>query len=256
MILKEFKMFFLGKRYVLILCLVSLNILISSCTNASEKKCKSDNVNQNLNCLSKDNVFLKKQLNDKEKDFKKWEKETYNKCEGRLNYSLGEGAALARESCYNQEYKTRLNGLNQDKKSTEILRKIENVDGFYITPLPYNSNDHINCILSEQKNICNRVNLIESTSLIKVYNFINPSYGDSVVFSETTNGVLLIASPSSGEGENPEINLTSVNKFGLVKSITLDASKNISINQKYEILYKEHGKDYKIKLNSDGEFVK
>ncbi|TCB65112.1 hypothetical protein E0H87_14425 [Acinetobacter sp. ANC 4178] len=253
-------MFFLGKKYVLILCLVSLNILISSCTNASEKKCKSDNVNQNLNCLSKDNFFLKKQLkdkrNDKEKDFKKWEEETYNKCEGRLNYSLGEGAALARESCYNQEYKTRLNSLNQDKKSAEILRKMENGDGFYITPLPYNSNDHINCILSEQKNSCNRVNLIESASLIKVYNFINPSYGDSVVFAETTNGVLLIASPSSGEGENPEINLISVNKFGLVKSITLDASKNILINQKYEILYKEHGKDYKLKLNSEGEFVK
>ena len=96
-------MFFLGKRYVLILCLVSLNILISSCTNASEKKCKSDNVNQNLKCLSKDNVFLKKQLNDKEKDFKKWEKETYNKCEGRLNYSLGEaivtGKQIGRASC-------------------------------------------------------------------------------------------------------------------------------------------------------------
>jgi len=103
---------------------------------------------------------------------------------------------------------------------------------------------------------CGSINLIDSVSLIKVYNFTNPSYGDSVVFPETSAGVLLIASPSISERETPEINLTTVNRFGLVKNITLDASKNIVINQKYEVLYKEYGKDLKLKLNDQGEFVK
>jgi hypothetical protein len=84
---------------------------------------------------------------------------------------------------------------------------------------------------------------------------MNPSYGDSVVFPQTKDGVLLIASPSSSKSGNPEINLTTVNRFGLVKSITLDASQNIVINQKYEVLYKEFGKDLKLKLNDQGEFV-
>jgi hypothetical protein len=41
----------------------------------------------------------------------------------------------------------------------------------------------------------------------------------------------------------------------LVKSITLDASQNIVINREYEVLYKEFGKDLKLKLNDQGEFI-
>ncbi|MCK4102754.1 hypothetical protein HCY02_10800 [Acinetobacter radioresistens] len=243
-----------------ILYLVSLSGLISSCTNASENKCQSDNINQNLNCVLKNNDFLKNELinkgNNREKDVKKWEKEISNKCEGYLNYGLGEGPALARESCYNQEYRSRLSNLSHPKKNIERPKNLKNDDGFYITSLPYNSNNHINCILLEEKNSCSQINLIDSTNLIKVYNFINPSYGDSVIFPETRNGILVVASPSSSEGESPEINLTTVNKFGLVKTITLDASKNILITKNYEVLYKEYGKDHKFKLNSEGELVK
>ncbi|EET81473.1 hypothetical protein NVT87_13935 [Acinetobacter radioresistens] len=252
-------MIFLSKK-IYILYLVSLSGLISSYTNASENKCQSDNINQNLNCFLKNNDFLENELinkgNNREKDVKKWEKEISNKCEGYLNYGLGEGPALARESCYNQEYKSRLGNLSHSKKNIERPKNLKNNDGFYITPLPYNSNNHINCILLEEKNSCSQINLINSTNLIKVYNFINPSYGDSVIFPETNNGVLLIASPSISENESPEINLMTVNKFGLVKSITLDVSKNILINQNYEVFYKESGQNHKLRLNEEGRFVK
>ncbi|MBJ9956729.1 hypothetical protein I5723_06985 [Acinetobacter courvalinii] len=251
---------FFQKKHIYILCLASLCGLISSCANALEKKCESDNINQNLSCLLKSNGSLKEQLinkgNSKERDFKKWEKEIQKKCEGKLNYSLGEGAVLTRETCYHQEYKNRLNILGYNKKNTDTPKKIENDDGFLITRLPYNSNAHINCILSSQRKSCGSINLIDSGHLIKVYKFINPSYGDSVVFPGTKNGILLIASPSTSENESPEINLITVNKFGLVKSITLDASKNILINQKYEVFYKESGQDHKLRLNEEGEFVK
>lgn len=50
-------MIFLSKK-IYILYLVSLSGLISSYTNASENKCQSDNINQNLNCIFKNNVLL------------------------------------------------------------------------------------------------------------------------------------------------------------------------------------------------------
>ena len=154
------------------------------------------------------------------------------------------------------EMKHDISHQNQIHEASSNPAKLKNDDGFLITSLPYSSNAHLNCILSAQRMNCGSINLINSVSLIKVYKFINPSYGDSVIFPETSTGVLLIASPSTSEEETPEIILTTVNRFGLVKSITLDASQNIVINQKYEVLYKEYGKDLKLKLNDQGEFVK
>ncbi|ENX56304.1 MULTISPECIES: hypothetical protein [Acinetobacter] len=164
--------------------------------------------------------------------------------------------SLLLSSCMNTLQKSsESNRHSQTKNTIPTSIKIKNDDGFLITSLPYNSNAHLNCILSAQRMNCGSINLIDSVGLIKVYKFMNPSYGDSVVFPETSAGVLLIASPSTSERETPEINLTTVNRFGLVKSITLDASQNIVINQKYEVLYKEYGKDLKLKLNDQGEFV-
>lgn len=153
------------------------------------------------------------------------------------------------------EKKHEISHQNQTQKASSNPAKLKNADGFLITSLPYNSNAHLNCILSAQRMNCGSINLIDSVSLIKVYNFMNPSHGDSVVFPETSAGVLLIASPTTSEGVTPEINLTTVNRFGLVKSITLDAFQNIVINQMYEVLYKEDGKDLKLKLNDQGKFV-
>ncbi|NNP67303.1 hypothetical protein [Acinetobacter sp. Ac_5812] len=168
------------------------------------------------------------------------------------------GLSIITSSCSTiSEKKHEISDQSQIKKgSSNPVKLKKNDDGFLITSLPYNSNAHLNCILSAQRMNCGSINLIDSSRLIKVYNFINPRYGDSVVFPETSTGILLIASPSSSEAGNPEINLTTVNKFGLVKSITLDASQNIFINQKYEVLYKENGKELKLKLNDQGELMK
>lgn len=253
-------MFFFKNRYVYTLCITILSTLGSLCTQASENKCQSDNVTKALNCISKDNNSLRKRLEDngnlKTKDFKNWKDDTFAKCEVRLNYSLGDGAALTREYCYNDEYRNRLKYLNQPIRNIKVSSKVKNDDGFYVTVLPYNSNDHINCIMSKEKNSCDKINLIDSSKLIKVYSFISASYGDSVVFDRTRSGVLLIASPSSDESGDLEINLTSVNSLGIIKNITLDASKNVLINRDYEILYTEKGKIKKLNLNDKGDFVK
>ncbi|MCH7394680.1 hypothetical protein MMP66_10410 [Acinetobacter dispersus] len=165
--------------------------------------------------------------------------------------------SLSFSSCMNTlEGSSESNHHSQTKSTLSTSMKIKNDDGFDITSLPYNSNAHLNCILSAQRLNCGPINLIDSTSLIKVYDFINPNYVDSVIFPKTSDGVLLIASPFSSESGHLEINLTSVNKSGSVKTITLDASKNIEINQHYEILYNENGKDLKLKLNEQGDFVK
>ncbi|MCH7313886.1 hypothetical protein [Acinetobacter sp. ANC 3882] len=179
-------------------------------------------------------------------------------CYKKYTYILGlVSLSLLASSCSNApEKKHEIFYQSQIKKGSSNPVKLKNDDGFLITSLPYNSNAHLNCILSAQRMNCGSINLIDSVRLIKVYNFINPSYGDSVVFPQTSDGVLFIASASSSESGRPEIHLSSVNKLGLVKSITLDASKNIVINQKYEILYKENGKDLKLKLNEQGDFVK
>lgn len=120
---------------------------------------------------------------------------------------------------------------------------------------PYNSDDHINCILKNSKTGCDKVNLIDVSVLLKVYNELDENYGGSVIFPESKNGVILIASPSSSDSGRAVINLTSVNALGLFKKITIDASNNITINENYEIFYTKNGKLLKITLNNNGEFV-
>lgn len=179
-------------------------------------------------------------------------------CYKKHTYILGlVSLSILASSCTNvPEKKHEISYQSQIKKASSAPVKLENKDGFLITSLPYNSNAHLNCILSAQRTNCGSIKLIDSIHLIKAYTFIDPGYGDSVVFPQTSDGVLLIASPSSSKSGGPEIHLSSVNKLGLVKHITLDASKNIVINQKYEILYKENGKELKLKLNQQGDFVK
>jgi hypothetical protein len=98
------------------------------------------------------------------------------------------------------EKKNEISHQNQTQKASSNPAKLKNDDGFLITSLPYSSNAHLNCILSAQRMNCGSINLIDSVGLIKVYNFMNPSYGDSVVFPETSAGVLLIASPQQVKG--------------------------------------------------------
>lgn len=237
--------------------IIGLSTLNVACAKSTTQSCGNSNVQNSLICVQKNNEILKSKLktlkNTEKRDYIIWKNNVEQKCEGKSSYSLGEGAALIREGCYNSEYANRLDELSKNEK-TLPKKTSRNDDGVLVTSLPYNSNDHISCLLTEKNNSCNKVNLNETTDLVKTYNFINASYGASVVFPENENGILLIASPSSSDSETPNINLTSVNQLGIVHNISLDASKNILINKKYEIIYVENGKMSKLFLNKDGEF--
>ena len=62
--------------------------------------------------------------------------------------------------------------------------------------------------------------LIPTSKLIKVYNFINPQYGSSIVLPETSDGKLIIISPFLDE-DGTVLNINIVDKFGVVKEINL-----------------------------------
>lgn len=240
-----------------ILFITLLTISNVACAKNISDECNSNNVGKSLNCIAKQNEKLKNQLNQKNNakkgDFNIWIKSVEKKCEGKKNYTLGEGAALIREECYKNEYINRLQVIS--KEETELPKnKNINDDGFVITSLPYHSDDHINCLMSANKNSCSKVNLIEVNKLSKVYNFLDVSNGASVVFPQTENGVTVIAQPSSSESGEPMINLVSVNALGLTKKLSLDASKNIVIDKNFRISFLKNGKLKNIIMGSNGDF--
>lgn len=253
MLIGKFKFFYL-------MSLIALSIPNVACAKKNEVLCDTSNIEESIQCVKRENATLSNKLellsNDERTDYSIWMQDIKNKCEGKKSYTLGEGAALIREQCYKEEYIDRLENISIKKNISKIDVKKKNEDGLLVTTLPYNSDDHINCLLNNNKNSCNRVNLIDTPDLLKVYNFIDESFGPSVVFPETTNGVLLIASPSTSDSGSPLINLTSVNLLGLTNKISLDASKNIFINENGEISYLKNAKPIKIILNKNGEFVK
>jgi len=243
-----------ASKIIFITVLIFSNI---ACAKNIKDECNSTSVSQNLTCLQKQNKNLKTQLNlnnnAKKNDFNFWNKNIEKKCEGKKVYTLGEGAALIREECYKNEYINRLNFISS-KKSGLTKEKNINDDGFLVTSLPYHSDDHVKCLLNNNKTSCGKVNLIAVNKLSKVYNFLDLSNGASVVFPETENGVTLIAQPSSSESGEPIINLVSVNALGLTKKLSLDASKNIVIDKNFRISFLKDGKIKNIIMNSNGEF--
>lgn len=238
---------------------IGFGFLNAACAKTPISSCNSNNVNEKFKCVIKENSLLEKELNklknNEKKDFYLWEKRVENRCEGKKSYTLGGGIGLVKEECYRVEYINRLNEIGRG--NSDFLKEInkKNDDGFHVTLLPYNTDDHINCIIKNSKASCDKVNLIDISALSKVYNELDASYGSSVIFPELKNGVILIASPSSSDSGHSVINLTSVNTLGLFKKITIDASNNIKINKNYEISYTKNGKLRKIILNNNGEFV-
>ena len=238
---------------------IGLGFLNVACAKTSTNGCNSNNVEEKFQCIRKENFLLEKELkklkNNERKDFTLWKKGIENRCESKKSYTLGEGVGLVKEECYRGEYINRLNEIG--RYNGRVLKEInkKNDDGFSVTLLPYNTDDHINCILKNSKASCDKVNLIDVSALLKVYNELDENYGGSVIFPESKNGVILIASPSSSDSGRAVINLTSVNALGLFKKITIDASNNITINENYEIFYTKNGKLLKITLNNNGEFV-
>lgn len=243
-----------------LMSVIAISIPNVACAKKNEVSCDTSNIEKSLQCVKKENALLNNKLdslsNNKRSDYSVWMHNVKNKCEGKKSYTLGEGAALIREQCYKKEYIDRLEDVSTKKNISKLGVEKRNEDGLLITTLPYNSEDHINCLLKNNRDSCSKVNLIDTPDLLKVYNFIDESFGASVVFPETANGILLIASPSTSDSGGSLINLTSVNLLGLTNKISLDASKNILINRDNEISYLKNGKTVKIILNKNGEFVK
>lgn len=252
-------MIFFNYKTSQILFMTLLTISNVACAKSISDECNSNNVSKSLNCIKKQNEKLKNQLNqknnDKKNDYNVWNKSVEKKCTGKKNYTLGEGAALVREQCYKNEYLNRLQVISMQSTESQIKKNI-NDDGFIVTSLPYHSNDHINCLMTGNRNSCSKVNLIEVNKLSKVYNFLDVSNGSSVIFPETENGVTVIAQPSSSESGEPMINLVSVNALGLTNKLSLDASKNIIIDKNFRISFVKNGKSKNINMESNGEFSK
>lgn len=232
--------------YQKILITIFLSISSYACAGKYQKTCVSNSVMSQANCIKKENFSLQSQLNlqnnKKQNDYSKWLGDLKNKCEGKINYSSGEGIGLIKEQCYNDEYKNRIKYLNDKVKQNR-----KNSDGLEITNLPYNSQDHLKCLKDNYKYSCQKINLISSTKIIQIYNFINPQYGNGVVLPESNDGKLIVISPFADEGET-SLNINIVDKFGVVKEKTLSEESKFTIDENYNLVYFKNGKYIKEKL--------
>lgn len=221
--------------YKNMLITILLGISSYACAKKDQNKCDSNSVISQNNCIKKENFSLQPQLNlqnnKKQNDYSKWLGDLKNKCEGKVNYSSGEGIWLIKEQCYNDEYKNRIKYLND-----KVKQKRKNSDGLEITNLPYNSQDHLKCLKDNSKNSCQKINLISSTKIIQIYNFINPQYGNGVVLPESNDGKLIVISPFADEGEIL-LNINIVDKFGVVKEKTLFGESKFTIDENYNLVF-------------------
>lgn len=84
------------------------------------------------------------------------------------------------------------------------------------------------------KDSCQKINLISSTKIIQIYNFINPQYGNGVVLPESNDGKLIVISPFADEGETL-LNINIVDKFGVVKEKNLSEESKFTIDKNYNL---------------------
>lgn len=234
-------------KFIMIFMLIFSNIV---CAEKNISNCNFSNVNKSLQCVLKENKKILNKLDDlnnsKRYDYREWNNKIKRNCEIKIRYSMGEGGALVKEQYLRDEYILRVRDISGIYRQENNLNK--NDDGFLITPLPYNSDDHLRCILENNQKNCRKVNLIDILKLSKVYNFLDNSFGASVVLPESNDGLLIVVSPFSEEDGENFINLTVVNKLGLVKNIPLNASRNIIINNSYEVIYYKGNSKSKIIL--------
>lgn len=77
--------------------LITIFLSISSYAYAGkdQNKCDSNSAMSQINCIKKENFSLQSQLslqkNKQQNDYSKWLGNLKNKCEGKVNYSSGEG---------------------------------------------------------------------------------------------------------------------------------------------------------------------
>ena len=240
----------ISKYFNIFLMIFILSFSSIACAEKKSSNCNFVNVDKSLQCVFEDNKKLLNILNflnnSKKNDYMSWKNKIRNACESKTRYSLGEGAALAKEQCLREEYIIRIKNISGGFNKRNNFKK--NDDGFLITSFPYNSDDHLKCILEGGKDSCSKVNLVDILELSKVYNFLDNSFGPSVVLPESNDGLLIVISPFSSESGKTFINIALVNRLGVVKNITLNASRNIIINNNYEVIYYKDNNKSKIIL--------
>lgn len=147
-------------KFIIVFILSFSNI---ACAEKKILDCNFSNVNESLQCILEENKKLLNKLydlnNSEKNDYKEWKDKIRNACETKTRYSMGEGASLAKEQCLKDEYIFRIKDISVASIKKNNLQK--NDDGFLITSLPYNSDDHLKCILESDKNSCIKVNLID-----------------------------------------------------------------------------------------------
>src|SRR5690606_22956088 len=175
-ILKEFRE--MNKCLNVLLMISMLSFLNIAYAEKKLLNCNLININESLQCVLKENKNLLYQLdglnNKKKDDYRNWKGRIKNNCENKIRYSMGEGTALEKEQCLRGEYIIRIKNISVNFHKNNNIEK--NDDGFPVTSLPYNSEDHLKCILENDKNSCSKVKLINIIELSKVYNFLDDSF--------------------------------------------------------------------------------
>lgn len=74
-----------------------------------------------------------------------------------------------------------------------------------------------------------------------------------MIFRESDEEKEIIVSPfndndNDNENEEVQLNITIINKFGIVDRKIVSAQKNVLIDENYNLIYLENGKQKKIKL--------
>ncbi|MCY6412977.1 hypothetical protein QTA56_12700 [Acinetobacter sp. VNH17] len=231
------------------LLLLTFGLTISACADSSSVNCNKNTVYESIQCIEKENkkliIKLDNEKNREKNDYNEWVKKIKNNCERKINYVAGEGAGLIRNQCYRDEYLSRLSFLTTGK----ITKEERNVHGLAVTYLPYNSVDHLKCLLNKDKNICSKFHLVSSSDLLEYYSSISRSYGDSIILPETENGKQIIISPfEDNENEGPKLAITIINAFGVVENKFIPANKNVLIDKNYNLIYMENNKEKRVSL--------
>lgn len=134
-----------------------------------------------------------------------------------------------------------------NQKGFELLESKKDEYGFKVSLLPYNSKDHYSCYVDSDKEACSKVRLISSNYLGDHYDFISPSFGDSVVLPKTSEDKEIIVSLFE-DGGGPQIIISIKNATGELKQKTVSINKNVLIDKGYIIHYWEGSREIKEKL--------
>src|SRR5690606_24133464 len=128
---------------------------------------------------------------------------------------------------YVDEYLNRIEYLKTGKLVDSV-----NGDGLKVTALPYNSDDHANCLLKKEKKSCSKVKLINSAKLLQHFPSLSPSYGAGVILPESGDGKQIILSLfEDNEDEGPQLNITIIDSFGRGTEKTVSITKNVVIDK-------------------------